>query len=307
MTHLKLIIIIALNLSPFPITPNLCAGINVVSETIMLDTPNCTISDLRNKEDRRGDNENIRTKIIMENCFDPLIPSASFADLNNIVSIQIVGSNVNWIEANAFDNLNLLEWLSLTDNNLTTLQQWCDQKLDNVNTLDLHRNAIRELNVNGLWPYPNLARLSLANNLIADIPTGFFGKTSNIQTLHLDGNSIRRIEGDTFKPLLRLEHLHLEFNDISSIDELAFVTLAHLKTLRLDGNRLDTLGPALFFALPRLEQLNLSQNALHTLSMDFESNAELKSIDLSYNSLTAIESDSVYGVHALEVRNQFEH
>lgn len=304
MTHFKSITMILLIVSCTKITPNACAVTNTVSETIRLSTSNCTIDDLHNEENRSGDIENVRTKIIIENCSIPSISSAAFAQLNNIISIDIIGSYVNSIDVNAFDGLILLQRLSLTDNNLTTFHAWSEQSLNAVNTLDLHRNEIRQLNVNALRPYRNLEYLSLANNLITEIPMGFFGKISKIHTLHLDGNTIERIEADTFKPLLQLEHLHLENNEISFIDGYAFATLGHLKTLRLDDNKITNFTSTLFFASSRLQQLNMSRNALQTLAIQFEDNVELKVIDLSYNLLTSLQTDSIEGVQSMEVRSQ---
>lgn len=298
MPHFKSITIIAFAF--YSIAPNLCAEINGVSEIIRLGTPNCAINDLRNEEDRRA--ENVRTEILIENCTISSLPRAAFAQVNGVVLIEISGSYVDSIDTNAFEGLNELQRILLTNNNLTKFHLWSDhQDLNAVSTLDLHRNAFTELDANALRPYRNLKYLSLADNLITDIPMGFFGKISSIQTLHLDGNKIGRIEAEIFKPLLQLQDLHLENNEISFIDEFAFTTLAHLETLRLDNNRITSLDRALFFATPRLQQLNLSHNALSNLTMELQDNVELKVIDLSYNSLTALRSETIEGVQSLEV------
>lgn len=298
MIYFESIVVIVLSLCT--IAPYASEEVNDVSETIRLVAPNCAISGLRNEQGDRS--ENVRTRIIIENCSNPSIPSSAFAHLNNIVSIDIIGSDVSAIDANAFDGLNVLERLSLTSNNLTTFHVWSNENLDAVTTLDLSLNQVRELEVNALRPYPNLEYLSLAFNWIAEIPIGFFGKISSIQTLHLDGNSIHRIEAETFKPLLLLEQLYLENNEISFIDKFAFSTLAHLKSMRLDGNQITALEPTLFFASPRLQQLNLSHNTLDALTMTFQENVELKVIDLSYNSISTLQSDALEGVESLEVR-----
>lgn len=302
MTHCKSITIIVLSLCT--ITPNSCEQISVDSETLRYGAPNCIINDLRNTLD--SDGEHFHFSLTIDRCSLPSIPSAAFADSRFIDSLFISDSNVNSIDANAFDGFRVLERVSLTGNNFTKFHRWSGEDLNTMKELDLERNGIREVGVTALRPYRNLEYLSLANNLIAELPNGFFGKMSSIRILHLDGNGILRIGEETFKPLLHLEHLHLENNEISFIDEHAFTTLAHLKTLRLDSNQITALGTALLFATPRLQILNLSNNALDSLAMEFHENIELKVIDLSYNSLTALQSDTVGGVLSVEVCRSIE-
>lgn len=298
MTNFRTIVAVVLRLCS--ITSLAGVEIGDGSETIRLDAPNCAISDLRNVKVRRE--QNVRTRIIIENCWNPSIPSGAFDNVGNVISIDIIASSVNGIDANAFDGLNVLEQLSVTHNNLTTFHVWSVDNLSALTTLNLDANRIEELEVNALRPYPNLVHLSMAYNSIKEIPTGFFGKISELQTLYLNGNHIERIMADTFKPLLQLEHLQLGSNEISFVDERAFATLAHLISLRLDGNQITTLAPTLLLASPRLQLLNLSHNSLDALSLTFQDNVELKAIDVSFNSLSTLRSESLEGVQSLEVR-----
>lgn len=273
--------------------------------TIYLNS-NCTINDLRNTEAQHGENDkqNLRVKFTLEKCNLPEIPNSLFIHYDNIVSININESNVAVIDSYALNGLHHLDSLSFVGNNLTKLQSWSSHNLDQLHTLDLKRNAIRELDEFGLNRYPQLEYLDLSDNVITNIPDNFFGTSSNIKSANFQDNFLKRIGAHTFKSLLRLKHLYLQNNQISHIDPYAFTTTAHLETLRLDNNRIAILNTVLFYNLPRLVYLNVSQNALQADSIEenvFYQNVQLKTLDISYNSLAGFHINTFAGLKSLKV------
>lgn len=268
---------------------------------------NCTLDDLRNINDEYKFRNSPRAlSFIFSDCNVTSLPNAFFMNVSNSKSIEFLRSNISKISPFAFTGLAKLESLTIVENpNLTALQSWTANNLDKLMQLNLNHNSICDLDTFALRRYPKLLSLNLQDNFIAEIPVGFFDFSLNIETLNLARNSLERIESFTFKALLRLVDLNLAYNQLKFIDSYAFTTVTRLKTLRLNGNQLNLINSMVFFNLAHLEYLNLSENALNDYALQedaFQQNIQLIHLDVSHNSMIAIQTYALNGLKALQVR-----
>lgn len=266
---------------------------------------NCTVDDLHNINEQY---KNISPSLPSVNykflhCNLVAIPDAFFTNVLSLQSLEFCSSKIITIRSNALDGLLNLEILRIVDNpNLTQLNLWSANDLDNLIELDLHANSIKVLDNESLIHYRNLKHLNLQRNAIGHIPIEFLGWSTSLETLNLAENFIQRIESDTFSTLLNLIDLNLAYNRIDQIDENAFNTTAQLKVLQLNGNQIKTVNSMVFFNLNRLEFLNLSENTLKAYALDenaFKQNINLLHLDMSHNSM--FDSISLRGLNSLQV------
>jgi len=107
--------------------------------------------------------------------------------------LRLYARNIAHIAANTFVKLTSLEILDLNDNELTTLDGFM---------------------FNGL---NNLRHLALANNRIAQIKAFTFSILAKLETLSLFANQIQSIDSSMFVGLINLEALWLSGNELTTI------------------------------------------------------------------------------------------
>ncbi|CAN6482038.1 unnamed protein product [Victoria cruziana] len=182
-------------------------------------------------------------------------------------------------------------------------------RLDNLTLLDLHSSRINGSIPRSLVSLSNLTVLDLSgNHLTGSIPPP--SPSSNLTLLnlshnHLDGNlppalgTLRNLRflflsnndlNDTLPPqlgdLLSLIHLDLRFNNLSGSIPVELGSLKNLQQLLLSGNSLSGDLPVEVANLPRLEALVVNGNNLSGVLPDMVGLLNLRTLDVSENSLT---------------------
>jgi len=157
-------------------------------------------------------------------------------------SIFKIGLNVFW-------NANGLLTLNLSNNNITTID---DYKLASLDTLDISFNKHVRVNLHAFRSLKSLKWLSLSWSNLEELPTEVEMLTE-LQVLHLEGNFFKDL-GDAVKNL-RLEELYVQNNNLQNFD----VNAARLRVLNVSSNMLISF-PTLEYSA--LEVLDLSRNRL---------------------------------------------
>uniref|UniRef100_A0A8D0KGC8 Podocan like 1 n=1 Tax=Salvator merianae TaxID=96440 RepID=A0A8D0KGC8_SALMN len=209
------------------------------------------------------------------------------------------------IDSHTFSRLKSLEYLDLSNNNLTQVPAGLPP---NIAILHLGRNRLHALpperlsrvrglqylllqsnalTASGVHPEAfshlrNLHTLHMYNNRLECIPPGLPRRVRSLMLLH---NQIARIGLHDFATTYALVELNLSYNQLYSahIHRLAFRKLRRLENLDISGNHL-TLLPA---GLPSsLQVLNLQKNQLNSLSPELLTNLTmLKELHLAHNRL----------------------
>ncbi|KAG8543221.1 hypothetical protein GDO81_025191, partial [Engystomops pustulosus] len=202
-------------------------------------------------------------------------------------------------------NLNRLEYLDLSSNNLTHIPMGLPR---NIVILHLEKNSIRYISNNVLTQIRNLEYLLLHNNklrarmihsgaflglkklhtvhmynnLLEKVPAGLPRRVKTLMLLH---NQITGISKDDFSTTYLLEDLNLRYNKITSgaVHRDAFRKLRLLKTLELSGNFLRSFP----HGLPKnLEILRLNDNEIGSIPQDALSGmTKLKELYMKNNKL----------------------
>ncbi|KXJ25097.1 G-protein coupled receptor GRL101 [Exaiptasia diaphana] len=162
------------------------------------------------------------------------IPNHAFANLPNLLYVDISNNRIFRIKPEAFNNGTSIEVIRLNMNFLMEIPQKTFRPLEHLKTLDLGRNLIKDLTKNTFSGLSELSVLYLQDNNISSLPDGVFQHLSKLIFLNLKDNSLKHLSRNTFRGLLSLMHLNLQGNKLSTISQSLFDDLKRLKTLKVD-------------------------------------------------------------------------
>lgn len=228
------------------------------------------------------------------NCKLLSIPPNSFEGLYNVKRLSVNSFNAEWgptktldLNTYSFQGLKELQVLNLADNNIRAAPDGVFCSITNLQTLNLTRNRVR-----------NLERLGI------NVPDC---STSELQNLDISYNDLRVLSEESgFSRLRRLQELYLQFNNISELSGESLAGLVSLKILDMANNKIGSLPQGLFAGTPELKEIHLQNNSLFSLAKGiFHRLEQLLVLDLSGNQLTSnhIDAGTFTGLIRLIVLN----
>ncbi|XP_018049392.1 PREDICTED: leucine-rich repeat-containing protein 15-like [Atta colombica] len=203
----------------------------------------------------------------------------SMADLKNLHYLSISGNEINTIESDAFQNNNELLFLNLSSNRIRHLHPKTFANLQYLKTIDLSINQLDVLQIS--INETELSTLYINNNNIKNITSHTFMHMPKLMKLLMRKNHIDKIDVNTFVHLTFLEELDLSKNMLSSLPEGWTESLVSLKYLDLSDNKFTSLESlSLTNTLP-LITVYLKKNSLEYLNVKyFENLPQNLTIDL---------------------------
>ncbi len=226
------------------------------------------------------------------------------------------------VEEDAFEGLESLEYLDISDNNVLGFPDAALGRLPNLKRLKADYNRIRALNYEILRSVKGLEELSLAYNIIPSFPEGTFRDLGNLKILNLYGNQIEAVDQGTFAGTeANLEYLDLGYNLIEVVEEISypalkylnlaknklrsvegsFNLLANLNVLVLTENAIEEITPYTFAGMENLISIDMSKNYVRRLDQGVFSNNYLNEVNMSGNLLKELEQATFVNLPILEV------
>lgn len=132
-------------------------------------------------------------------------------------------------------------------------------QFEHLEFLSLTNNNISSVAANAFANLPLLETLKLDNNQIAKLPDDVFQKSENLKMLHLRGNILNVINSKVFEGLSSLELLDLRNNHIEYLETLV-ESLGTLDTLDVRGNEISYVSENVVVKLLRLRKVFLAKN-----------------------------------------------
>ncbi|KAK6631872.1 hypothetical protein RUM43_013938 [Polyplax serrata] len=189
--------------------------------------------------------------------------------------------------------------------------------LKELQVLDLGRSNVKAVPDEIYCPLVNLQTLNLTRNRIRDVNKIGFGSRSrpsgecsggfDIRHLDLSHNEVKSLKNDSdLTKLKRLQSLYLQHNDMTDITSGALAGLVSLRVLNVSNNNLESLPEGLFVSCRELREVYLQNNKLTELSSGiFHRLEQLLVLDLSGNKLTSnhIDDGTFLGLIRLIVLN----
>lgn len=222
-------------------------------------------------------------------------------NLNFMQQLKLTSNEIEILPASRFKNLTSVLSLDLSDNKLRQLGESDFEGLVNVLSINLTRNCLKIINPATFKYTPKLLHLYLTHNFLNYIHAEWFSSIPNLEQLFVAQNGIASLKERTFSTLMGLLTLSLADNHLESLDKFTFIGLTRLEHLDLSGNQLKTVPSRAISILNSLHDLKLDNNAIHVIgAYDFDS---LNLYALSINnmpSLTAIEKDAFLSLSILQ-------
>lgn len=204
---------------------------------------------------------------------------------------------------NAVTEIDSVEDLDLSDNNLSTINDELDSLCENLQILDLSFNAFQQLPTficnlcfhlkvlsiqnNQISKIPNeiknlkhLEELYFSNNKLTEIPD--IQELNYLSIIDLSHNQIKKIQIDNLqKENNVMEEIYLTNNKIEEIPD-CFGNYKNLLILDFSHNLISTIPNSLSY-LREIREIRLQNNKISKIPVDFVQLTSLKFLDVSSN------------------------
>nr|CAB3266362.1 slit homolog 1 protein-like [Phallusia mammillata] len=228
-----------------------------------------------------------------------------FKGLFRMKRLSIMGCSVNSVMEQAFRNLTSLEYLNLSRNNFTLIENNLNLKAKgvfppvtlsnstNLIQLDLSHNKIENPIPEGtLRSLKYLKHLQLSDNKLKSLDSEF-SSLWGIHYLDVKRNQLSYVSPQSLNMALKLKELDLSRNFLSTISKFVFKNLLELAILDLHENQLETLENGMLDNANFLQKLYLQGNRLKRVkNTTFRYNENLDHVDLSSNYIGFIEDNT---------------
>ncbi|XP_070499542.1 protein artichoke [Chironomus tepperi] len=236
--------------------------------------------------------ENVTSIKIANSSIEYISPSA-FNGLNELYSINLTSIGIDLIHPDTFANNTKLKILTLSGNNLNVMQSLSSPYTDymlkspSIEELDISNCNMQAFLPTAFSQMKNIIYINLAGNKLETLPEGLFDKTETIEELDLSYNKIVTLPKNIFNKT-SLAILHLKYNEI--VSNLEFIT-KDVQKLDISYNRITTINNQMFKNMENLSFLSLKGNKIKRINpAAFVPLKNLRHIDLSFNDLDSLSS-----------------
>lgn len=247
-----------------------------------------------------------------------------FADLNELIKLDLSGNLLTELNENSLGRLINLRILSFHDNKIRSLGDDTFKNVQSVKHLNLASNFLLLITSNAFRGLENLETLSLENNKLSQIAIGAFDHMPKLKSLNLGGNFLKSLSlpnslsnlkqiylnNNSFQSLNDLkvdslrfvELMHLDKNKIVTLENDDFKRFSNLRILSLTSNKIASLQIGALNGLKNLSVLSLQNNQIDKIpSKFFAETVHLKQLFLSQNFLTEINDETFSSLSKLTV------
>uniref|UniRef100_A0A182MAU0 TIR domain-containing protein n=1 Tax=Anopheles culicifacies TaxID=139723 RepID=A0A182MAU0_9DIPT len=219
----------------------------------------------------------------------PNVAGSLLRPLINLTTLELMENNLTKLPDGLLSRLPMLESVNLYKNKLQQLDKFVE--LPMLNLVELYDNQLTVLQEDVFSELPALSELELGFNNLSSLPGGLLKNNFNLTSFSAkQQRSAKLVLGDgLFAGLRKLERVILYDSQIAELPEGLFAGTTALQTLDLSNNMLRTLPATLLHDLSNLRELYLSNNELRNLPDTLlQGTDQLRILDLSHNQLTTL-------------------
>ncbi|XP_055837767.1 protein artichoke [Episyrphus balteatus] len=231
-----------------------------------------------------------------------------FSGLLSLMYLNVQTKVLTELQPQIFRHLPKLQHIHINGGpNLNRLQPGLFKDLVSVKTIDLAKNGINWIHLQGLYRLPNLISLKLSHNDVSDVTmvSRLIKGLGSLKNLRLDHNIVNILSENSFVDLPSLTELYLNDNQITEIKYGAFYRTPNLKRVYLHNNHIKKIHPESFLQKSGtgIENLFIYHNEIERvdeLRSLLDSLPTLKFLDISNNNLESIPFGELRGHGTLE-------
>jgi hypothetical protein len=187
------------------------------------------------------------------------IPTNFAAVYPNLITIEFWGNPIK-VVGKHFKNLHKLQFLTMNENEIETIEIGAFDDLE------------------------NLELLNFASNNVESVDGKLFKNLKKLEKLYMSGNKILSFAPNIFDTLVNLKGISFERNQLTSLDEHIFDKLVLIKTIHIGQNVLEQIPEKLFSKNVNAVSIGMYKNKIKSLAATtFDNNPKLYSIDLREN------------------------
>ncbi|KAL1489326.1 hypothetical protein ABEB36_014244 [Hypothenemus hampei] len=223
------------------------------------------------------------------------LKKTNFYSLDNLTTIDVIGSNISQLCEGIVRNFPTLRTLSLINANLTDIEPGAFQNVPKLEFLSLAVNRLTHIPRGVFNIIKSLKSVYLTSNEIESIEDAAFAELPNLKAVHLDHNRLVDLTGNIFFGSRRLSLVDFSYNQLTSITESAFddlksVTNVSRLNIRLQRNQIKTVHERALNSLPPI-RLHLEYNFLTRLSEIVAQVKEFSEVFIGNNQIECIPDD----------------
>jgi Leucine-rich repeat (LRR) protein len=158
--------------------------------------------------------------------------------------------------------------------------------LTNLSTLEIEMNALSDLQSEPFQSMHLLNSCTIVNCSVDRISEGFFVSKWSLTILNLSCNKLSMLP-DSIGLATALTNINLDKNRLDSLPD-TWTSLHSIEACSIKKNILSGELDVLFMHLSKLKYLNLSQNRLDHFPLNPRHQTNLRSLNVSYNSITCL-------------------
>ncbi|GBN09423.1 Leucine-rich repeats and immunoglobulin-like domains protein 1 [Araneus ventricosus] len=210
---------------------------------------------------------------------------SAFGNLNKLEVLSISGNNLTGLNANFFENMTAIQTLILDHNENITSFLNISIISSTLITLSAKNCSIKgSLESDSLSGIANLKHADFSSNNLIRVNAFALDRLHYLETLKLSNNKIETLKNYSFSSLHNLLVLDLKGNVIKEIEEFSFVNLTKLEILDLSENKLEVFMEKYTSDLHSLEKISLEDNQIHVIMPgSFSTCGQLKELLLQGN------------------------
>ncbi|XP_049541002.1 leucine-rich repeats and immunoglobulin-like domains protein sma-10 [Anopheles darlingi] len=256
------------------------------------------------------------------------LPAALLDTFRNTVLLNLQDLQLRTIDRDAFAYGEQLQQLYLSSNGLTQLEQGVFDSLRAMNVIMLNRNHLSFLPEGLFYRNEMLLSVSITHNSLTRIEDSTFAYNRYLESVNVSSNSIEHFDLSRLTTAFEIDVSHNRLRQVKIPTELRRLFASHnhidrivtigqnrkLKVLDLSNNKLTTVSWASMYseleeldlghneiedvqhvhfpAQIKLKKLLLNNNRLFTFDLSNGRLRQLQVLDLSYNQLTYVDSNS---------------
>ncbi|RZC37879.1 phospholipase A2 inhibitor-like [Asbolus verrucosus] len=231
---------------------------------------------------------------------------------------RVFVANVTYVEGNPWDcdclrksqvipvlsqgsiaNIDDMRSLRLYDDNIKEVQPGAFQNLPNLETLEIYWNKVEKIQA-GVFNDLNLKNLDISANKISSIAPDAFDNMTSLEFINLANNKLTRLNIRWFAKTPSLRNIHISYNLLEEIPANAFGEFKKIQSdadsspfnIFLEGNIISKIDDDAFKSLKKITVLSLSSNSIETLNGNFLSDLEIDELYLNSNKIQCLDEEN---------------